>query len=75
MCEILRGNMIGSCNSRSHGPIEFKDFFQSHNLLCYMKDAHRKCGTVLAAQSLMSLKKFLNLIGPCDRLLQDSITF
>ena len=25
--EILRGNVIGACNSQSHGPTEFEDFF------------------------------------------------
>ena len=26
--ENLRGNVIGSCNSWSHGPMEFEDFFK-----------------------------------------------
>ena len=72
--EILRGNVIGACNSQLHGPIQFEDFFQSHKGLCYTKGIHRKGGTVRAAWSLMSLKKYLNSIGPCDWLFQESIT-
>ena len=48
--------------------------FQSHKESCYTKGIHRKGGTVRAAQSLMSLKKSSNLIGPCDRLLQEPIS-
>ena len=49
--------------------------FQSHKGLCYTKGVHRKSGTARAARSLMSLKKSSNSIGPCDRLLQEPITF
>ena len=72
--EILHRNVIGSCNSRSHGPVESEDFFQSHKQSWYTKGAHRKGSTVRAAASLMSLNFFSNLIGPCDPLFPRKIS-
>ena len=54
------GNMIGSCNSRSHGPIEFEDFF---NLIrdCVTRKASIKtwyCSCSTVAYELKKILKF-----------------
>ena len=49
--------------------------FSSSKATCYTKGAHRKGRTIRVARTLMSLKKSSNTTGPCDRLLQEPITF
>ena len=71
--EILCRSVISSGNSRSYGPIKFELFFKFLNDHNAWK-VRRFIEVNRASRSLMNLKNNSNLIGPCDRLLQEDLT-
>ena len=59
---------------RSHGPIDFKDFFKLLSNRATLKKAQtEKVVPFMQHGSLMCLEKPVNLIGQCDQLLQEPI--
>ena len=73
--KLLPGNSIGSCNSRSHGPIKCEDFFNLISDHTAQKGSKKRWYCLCSMVAYELEKKSSNWIGPYDRLLHDPNRF